>query len=94
MSALFKYAVVLAAGLAIGAHLPALMSLGDVGKRAWLDPVGDVFNKALALSKPDATTGPVDLPAAARARLTFQAHRQRKELGKAPASPQGYGSVP
>ena len=66
MSAFFKYAIVLAAGLAIGSHVPGLGSLEDVGKRAWLDAVSNVINEALAVSKPDATAVPVDLNAAAR----------------------------
>jgi hypothetical protein len=61
----FKYAVVLAAGLAMGSHVPGLVSLEDVGERAWLDPVSNVIKEALALSKPDATAVPVDLNAAA-----------------------------
>jgi hypothetical protein len=66
MSAFVKYAMILASGLAIGSHVPGLVNLEDVGRRARLDELSNVINKALAPTKPDAASDLIGPAAAAR----------------------------
>ena len=66
MSAPFKYAFVLALGLAFGSCIHAPPNLEEVAKLAWLDEINVTINKALARLKPQAAVFAVDPAAAAR----------------------------
>jgi hypothetical protein len=52
MSAPFKYAFVLALGLALGFWLHAPLNLEGIAKFAWLDEIDVIINKAVARLKP------------------------------------------
>ncbi len=63
MKALFKYAIVLALGLAAGlyaqeAYLHWPMSLEDVAKLNWLDDIDVTISNALTPAKPEAAVAP------------------------------------
>jgi len=66
MSAPFKYAFVLALGLAFGFCIHAPPNLEEVAKLAWLDEINVTINKAVARLKPQAAVFAVDPVAAAR----------------------------
>jgi hypothetical protein len=66
MSAPFKYAFVLALGLAFGCCIHAPPNLEEVAKLAWLDEINVTINKALVRLKPQAAVFAVDPAAAAR----------------------------
>ena len=66
MSAPFKYAFVLALGLAFGFCIHARPNLEEVAKLAWLDEINVTINKAVARLKPQAAVFAVDPVAAAR----------------------------
>jgi hypothetical protein len=66
MSAPFKYAFVLALGLAFGLCIHARPNLEDITKLAWLDEIDVIINKAIARLKPHAAVFAVDPAAAAR----------------------------
>ena len=64
MKALFKYAIVLALGLAVGFYVHGLLSLEDVAKLKWLDEINVIINKPFAAARP-AAVAPIDPAAAA-----------------------------
>ena len=66
MSAPFKYAFVLALGLAFGFCIHAPPNLEEIAKLTWLDEINVTINKALARLKPQAAVFAVDPAAAAR----------------------------
>ena len=66
MSAPFKYAFVLALGLAFGFWIHAPPDLEEIAKLAWLDEINVTINKALARLKPQAAVFAVDPAGAAR----------------------------
>jgi hypothetical protein len=66
MSAPFKYAFVLALGLAFGFCVHARPNLEEITKLAWLDEIDVIINKAIARLKPQAAVFAVDPAAAAR----------------------------
>ena len=65
MNALFKYAIVLSLGLAVGFIVKGPLNLGDVAKFKWLDEITVILNKALVSAKPAADVVPIDPAAAA-----------------------------
>jgi hypothetical protein len=66
MSAPFKYAFVLALGLAFGFWIHAPPNLEEIAKLAWLDEINVIINKAVARLKPQAAVFAVDPTGAAR----------------------------
>jgi hypothetical protein len=66
MSAPFKYAFVLALGLAFGFWIHAPPNLEEIAKLAWLDEIDVIINKAIARLKPQAAVFTVDPAGAAR----------------------------
>ena len=66
MSALFKSAIVIAFGLAIGLYSLGSMSLENVVKSVRLERIVVLINEALSSVRPQAVTIPVDLAAARR----------------------------
>jgi hypothetical protein len=64
MKTLFKYAIVLALGLAVGFYVHGLLSLEDVAKLKWLDEINAIINKPFVAARP-AAVPPVDPAAAA-----------------------------
>ncbi len=66
MKALFKYAIVLMLGLAIGSYVRWPLNLEDVAKFKWFDEINITINKAFALARPQAAVPLVDPTAAAR----------------------------
>jgi hypothetical protein len=66
MSAPFKYAFVLALGLAFGFWIHATPSLEEIAKLAELDEINVIINKAVARLKPQAAVFAVDPAGAAR----------------------------
>lgn len=66
MSASFKYALVLALGLAFGFCIHAPPSLEEIAKLAWLGKIDVIINEAIARLKPRAAVFAVDPTAAAR----------------------------
>ena len=66
MSAPFKYAFVLALGLAFGFCIHAPPNLEEIAKLAWLDEINVIINKAVARLKPQAAVFAVDPEGAAR----------------------------
>ena len=66
MSAPFKYAFVLALGLAFGFCIHAPPNLGEIAKLARLDEINVILNKAVARLKPQAAVLAVDPAAATR----------------------------
>jgi hypothetical protein len=66
MSAPFKYAFVLALGLAFGFWIHAPPNLEEIAKLAWLDEINVIINKAVARLKPQAAVFAVDPAGAAR----------------------------
>ena len=64
MKTLFKYAIVLALGLALGFYVHGLLSLEDVAKLKWLDEINVIINKPVVAARP-AVVPSVDLAAAA-----------------------------
>ena len=66
MSAPFKYAFVLALGLAFGFWIHAPPDLEEIAKLAWLDEINVIINKAVARLKPQAAVFAVDPAGAAR----------------------------
>ena len=66
MSAPFKYAFVLALGLAFGFCIHAPPNLGEIAKLARLDEIDIILNKAVARLKPQAAVFAVDPAGAAR----------------------------
>jgi hypothetical protein len=66
MSAPFKYAFVLALGLAVGFCIHAPPNLEEVAKLARLDEINVIINKAVARLKPQAAVFAVDPAGAAR----------------------------
>ena len=66
MSAPFKYAFVLALGLAFGFCIHAPPNLGELAKLARLDEINIIINKAVARLKPQAAVFAVDPAGAAR----------------------------
>jgi hypothetical protein len=66
MSAPFKYAFVLALGLAFGFCIHAPSKLEEIAKLAWLDEINVIINKAVARLKPQAAVFAVDPAGAAR----------------------------
>ena len=66
MSAPFKYAFVLALGLAFGFCIHAPPSLEEVAKLARLDEINVIINKAVARLKPQAAVLAVDPAGATR----------------------------
>jgi len=66
MSAPFKYAFVLALGLAFGFWIHASPNLEEIAKLAWLDEINVIINKAVARLKPQAAVFAVDPAGAAR----------------------------
>ena len=66
MSAPFKYAFVLASGLAFGFWIHAPPNLEEIAKLAWLDEINVIINKAVARLKPQAAVFAVDPASAAR----------------------------
>jgi hypothetical protein len=66
MSAPFKYAFVLALGLAFGFWIHASPNLEEIAKLAWLDEINVIINKAVARLKPQAAVFAVDPVGAAR----------------------------
>jgi hypothetical protein len=66
MSAPFKYAFVLALGLAFGFCIYAPPNLGEIAKLARLDEINAIINKAVARLKPQAAVFAVDPAGAAR----------------------------
>ena len=66
MSAPFKYAFVLALGLAFGFCIHAPPNLGEIAKLARLDEINVILNKAVARLKPQAAVFAVDPADAAR----------------------------
>ena len=66
MSAPFKYAFVLALGLAFGFCFHAPPNLEEIAKLAWLDEINVIINKAVARLKPQAAVFAVDPVGAAR----------------------------
>jgi hypothetical protein len=66
MSAPFKYAFVLALGLAFGFWIHAPPDLEEIAKLAWLDEINVIINKAVARLKPQAAVFSVDPAGAAR----------------------------
>ena len=65
MNALFKYAIVLSLGLAVGFIVKGPPNLEDVAKFKWLDEITVILNKALVSAKPAADVVPIDPAAAA-----------------------------
>jgi hypothetical protein len=65
MNALFKYAIVLSLGLAVGFIVKGPLNLEDVAKFKWLDEITVILNKALVSAKPAADVVPIDPAAAA-----------------------------
>jgi hypothetical protein len=66
MSAPFKYAFVLALGLAFGFWIHARPNLEEIAKLAWPDEINVIINKAVARLRPQAAVFAVDPAAAAR----------------------------
>ena len=66
MSAPFKYAFVLALGLAFGVCIHAPPNLEEIAKLAWLDKINVTINKAIARLKPQAAVFAIDPAGAAR----------------------------
>jgi hypothetical protein len=66
MSAPFKYAFVLALGLAFGFWIHAPPNLEEIAKLAWLDEINVIINKAIARLKPQPAVFTVDPAGAAR----------------------------
>ena len=66
MSAPFKYAFVLALGLAFGFCFHAPPNLEEIAKLAWLDEINVIINKAVARLKPQVAVFTVDPAVAAR----------------------------
>jgi hypothetical protein len=66
MSAPFKYAFVLALGLAFGFWIDAPPNFEEIAKLAWLDEINVIINKAVARLKPQAAVFAVDPAGAAR----------------------------
>ena len=64
MKTLFKYAIVLALGLALGFYVHGLLSLEDVAKLKWLDEINVIIKKPFVAARP-AVVPSVDLAAAA-----------------------------
>jgi hypothetical protein len=64
MKTLFKYAIVLASGLAVGFYVHWLLSLEDVAKLKWLDEINVISNKPFVAARP-AAVAPIDPAAAA-----------------------------
>ena len=60
MNALFKYAIVLSLGLAVGFIVKGPLNLEDVAKFKWLDEITVILNKALVSAKPAADVVPID----------------------------------
>jgi hypothetical protein len=54
MKTLFKYAIVLALGLAVGFYVHGLLSLEDVAKLKWLDEINVIINKPFVAARPAA----------------------------------------
>ena len=54
MKTLFKYAIVLALGLAVGFYVHGLLSLEDVAKLKWLDEINAIINKPFVAARPAA----------------------------------------
>jgi hypothetical protein len=54
MKTLFKYAIVLALGLAVGFYVRGLLSLEDVAKLKWLDEINAIINKPFVAARPAA----------------------------------------
>jgi hypothetical protein len=65
MRELFKYAMVLAFGLAVGSYLHGSPSLEGVDKLKWFDGINVIIDEAFAPRKPEAAFAPVDPAAAA-----------------------------
>jgi hypothetical protein len=65
MNALFKYAIVLSLGLAVGFIVKGPLNLEDVAKFKWLDEITVILNKALVSARPAADVVPIDPAAAA-----------------------------
>src|SRR3984885_13370001 len=66
MSAPFKYAFVLALGLAFGFWIHAPPNLEEIAKLAWLDGINVILNKAIARLKPQPAVFTVDPAGAGR----------------------------
>jgi hypothetical protein len=66
MSAPFKYAFVMALGLAFGFWIHAPQNLEEIAKLAWLDEIDVIINKAIARVRPQAAVLAVDPVSAAR----------------------------
>jgi hypothetical protein len=64
MKTLFKYAIVLALGLALGFYVHGLLSLEDVAKLKWLDEINVIIKKPFVAARP-AVVPSVDPAAAA-----------------------------
>jgi hypothetical protein len=60
MKALFKYAIVLTLGLAVGFYAHEPLSLADVAKLNWIDEINVIINQALVAAKPQEAVVPVD----------------------------------
>jgi hypothetical protein len=60
MRALFKYAVVVVLGLAVGFYIRAPLSVEESARFNWLDEVNVIINKALEQAKPKAAVVTVD----------------------------------
>ena len=65
MRAFFKYAVILALGLAVGFNIRAPLSLEEIARLNWLDEINIIIDKAVARAKPEADVIPVDPAGAA-----------------------------
>ena len=65
MRAFFKYAVILALGLAVGFYIRAPLSLEEIARLNWLDEINIIIDKAVARAKPEAAVIPVDPAGAA-----------------------------
>jgi hypothetical protein len=83
MSALFKYAIVLASGLAIGLWIKSPTSLDPVAGLAPIDDASLVVDNAVARLKPESTAGAVNPTAAIRAHedLDFLSAKRIGTLG-------------
>ena len=79
MKTLFKYAIVLALGLALGFYVHGLQSLEDVAKLKWLDEINVIINKPFVAARP-AAVAPVD-PAAAALRDEDLDYRIARRIG-------------
>ena len=65
MRAFFKYAVILALGLAVGFYIRAPLSLEEIARLNWLHEINIIIDKAVARAKPEAAVIPVDPAGAA-----------------------------